>query len=85
MRRIEATRKVIVRHREHLFAKEITSFEQLSQLEENAEIAIMNHCEMVIGRIISKEKEWIFIDAVTNTVTVRRDSFKYGNFMYELL
>lgn len=84
MKIIEATREKVVRHREKYYAKEITSFEQLNELNNRAEVAIMNNCDMVVGRIMYREKDWVLIDVVTGTVSVKEDSFKYGNFMYEL-
>lgn len=85
MKTIDATRRVVERYRERYYAREITSFEQLNKLNNKAEVAIMNNCDMVIGRIMYREKDWILIDVVTDTVSVKQDSFKHGNFMYEIL
>lgn len=85
MKRIEATRKTVIRDVESFYAKEITSFEQLYKLKHNKEVAVMSNCDMVIGEIMYKEKDWVLINVVTGTVTVKPDSFKYGNFMYEIV
>ena len=88
MKYIDVTQKQIVRHRlTNIPAIEITSFDQLSKLQLKTKVAVMNNCDMVLGEICSMNKEYnmIYISDNQGTVTVRPDSFKYGNFMYEIL
>ena len=84
MEYINATEKEVVSRRlKGIPAIEITSYEELSKLPIGTNVAIMNGCEMVIGRIDSKE-DFIFIFDNVNIITVRENSFKYGNFLYQL-
>lgn len=86
MKYIDATEKEIIRRRvTNIPALEITSFEQLAELPLGTEVAIMNNCDMVIGKINDKINDLIFIDDYQGIISVRSNSFKYGNFMYQLL
>ena len=88
MKYIDVVQKQIVRHRlTNIPTIEITSFEQLNKLPLKTKVAIMNNCDMVLGEICSMNKEYnmIYISDNQGIVTVRPDSFKYGNFMYEIL
>jgi hypothetical protein len=82
---IEVTRKTIVRDLETHYAEEITSFDQLSPLKIGTPVAIMTNCDMVIGRIMYKEPDFIMIDVVTGTVSVQRSSFSARNYLYRLI
>jgi len=88
MKYIDITQKQIVHHRlTNIPAIEITSFEQLSKLPLKTKVAIMNNCDMILGEIYSVNKEYnmIFISDNQGIITVRPDSFKYGNFMYKII
>jgi len=85
---IDITQKQIIHHRlTNIPAIEITSFEQLSKLPLKTKVAIMNNCDMVLGEICSVNKEYdmIFISDNQGIITVRPNSFRHGNFMYEII
>ena len=82
---VEMTVYEVMRTRIHLHAIEITSFEQLSKLKRGKEVAIMDTCDMVYGTIDSLSKDYVWINTKKSSVMVSKDSFKYRNFMYEII
>jgi hypothetical protein len=85
MKYINAQRRMVFREElTNLPSREITSYDQLSKLSEGAEVAIMHNCSMLLGTI-SRCADLIMVRDGVEHITVRPDSFQYGNFMHEIL
>jgi hypothetical protein len=86
MKYIEATKKKVVRERiKDIPAIEITSYEQLKKLRIGSTVAIMNNIDMCIAEIQEINDEYAFVYDGVQPIMVKPNSFKYGNFMYQIL
>jgi hypothetical protein len=85
MKYINAQLKTVIKEDIHnIPVREITSYEQANQLKDGAKVTIMNNCFMNIGKICRCGDSIMVHDGVDYT-SLRPDSFKDGNFMYEIM
>lgn len=70
---------------EYCNAEEITSFDQLFNLDFDTDLAIRYGFEIIKGRIMQKKSDKVLVNILIDQVWVMPDSFKNGSCVFRLI